>query len=235
MIRTRSNPTFFLLFIFFVIGAFWWQLRYPENKHLGDIWAIGAFLLMASVFVFIVVRRMKHLKQAGLKSGRFQASVLEVMMNSFLSRINESGQIIPMSGLPTGMSGISLPAFSSDMPRYIITWNLPGSIGGFLMLQRYDQKPPWESDRQLESIEFNRNTLVYASSKDLPFKLLAPDFMDWYLHHQTPPVIYLRNHEAKIFFIPPFVPAEAAIPDIVRTVTNAIERSGALEKNIKPE
>lgn len=74
-------------------------------------------------------------------------------------------------------------------PGYYFAIHTPKTVNGWLSLTPTTGREI-EKDISMESVEFNDRVRVWASDKKLPYTLLPPDIMDWYLHLEEMPWIY---------------------------------------------
>lgn len=227
--RKQSSPLSIVLFLIIVAGVFYLRQRSPGTNN--TLWGLATVLLAICGVIVASIRKYRNKRATGTTTVGTFAPSFGSMMSDVMTQFMSAGQPMSIPGLPAGTVAVHLPVLDPEAPQYFIMWKLSGSIGGQLILQRQGQKPLWGHESELESIEFNKETQVYASSRQLAFQLLAPDFMDWYLQSSTPPALVIKDSDAWMYFIPPFIPQEEVIPKIVQTVARAIEKSGALVKN----
>jgi hypothetical protein len=113
-----------------------------------------------------------------------------------------------------------------DMPRAMVTWEINKTIDGYVYLQKLGGKMFLTKDAGLESVEFNKEVLTYASSPKLPFYLLPPNLMSWYLDQEVAPVIYIKDKRGYVVFMTTLSKEEYF--RISSELLKQIKRSGAL-------
>lgn len=82
-----------------------------------------------------------------------------------------------------------------------VTITLPTDISGQVYIhQAMEEKPLWNNNGILESVEFNDRVRVFATTKKLAFEVLSPDVMSWYLDLKELPQILFKDQTAIISF-----------------------------------
>lgn len=225
--RKTSNPLVIAAFLLVVAG-----ILVAKGLHVDvndGSWKVIAYSVAVVGVLIAVIRRIKWKRATGGNDPQNPKTYFNSLLLDAVYGFDRNGQRFIIDGLPAHMTAVRLPVGVPGAPTYAVFWKMTGSINGYLLLQRRTQKPWLGIERELESIEFNKDTTVYASRRDLPFKVLAPNFMDWFLRVPTPPALFLKDSDARMYFMPPFVPDERDLPMIAQAVAQAIEHSGVLE------
>ena len=116
----------------------------------------------------------------------------------------------------------------ASMPTiFQIRLQFPKKFPGKLVVQHV-HGPTLGPDHELESIDFNKQTLVRATSKKVPFSILSPDFMAWYLDAPEKPLLVFDGSHCYCTIIEAStVHVNAAT--LVKNLLHHIRHSGALE------
>lgn len=84
-----------------------------------------------------------------------------------------------------------------------------------------------DNDEELESIDFNKQVTLKASSRKLAFQVFSSDFMDWYISNAIAPSILFQDNMLTCIFVGAQTnPGE--ILSIVEKVIHSVQHSGAL-------
>jgi len=115
-------------------------------------------------------------------------------------------------------------------PWYQVAVKLPASIAGTIVIYRIGQVMRFGgNEAQLESIDFNKQVILRATSRQLAWQVFPPDFMDYFLRMQNAPAIRVDRQSCALILL-----GQGMTHNQVRTITEKvigyIEKSGALEK-----
>lgn len=119
-----------------------------------------------------------------------------------------------------------------NVKEYVSYWKLtlPGHAPGWLRLRSSDSYFKGHiRETDLESIEFNKKIQLHAHPRDLAFKLLHPDFMEWYLKNAVRPWIHIDGDQLLVVYEVAWkeLRMDEQMKDVV-FIVNAITRSGTL-------
>lgn len=133
--------------------------------------------------------------------------------------------------LPAGVSVYCSPPImlqaAPDMPAALAVLQLQKTVEGYVYLQRLNAPALWSNDKSLESIDFNAQTIVYASDSRLPYQLFPPDFMVWYLDLPVPPTIFITGKDLTAFFLRPPLSTKL-YTEIATRLSNYLIKSGGM-------
>lgn len=112
-------------------------------------------------------------------------------------------------------------------PLIEVVFQLPAAIPGTLVLAKIGEAVSFgNGEAELESISFNQQTVVKATSKKLAFQVLAPDVMDWYLRTPQVPPLLLQGDKGMMVFTT--FPTVTACQPIIEHILHMIMASGAV-------
>ncbi|MFH1366635.1 MAG: DUF3137 domain-containing protein [Patescibacteria group bacterium] len=105
--------------------------------------------------------------------------------------------------------------------------NFPKEFPGRLILQRVNG-PTIGRDIDLESVEFNKKTLVHTDQAKIAYQILSPDFMEWYLKLSGQPIIFFDHQQCFYTHIGFDSRSEADMGSIIEELIDRVTHSGAL-------
>jgi len=121
-----------------------------------------------------------------------------------------------------------------DLPAatvFQVVIDLPSGIGGTIQVgPAGDKQPLWDNSASLESIDFNERVEVFASSKALAFRVLAPDFMAWLMDQPQMPSMFIIEKRCFVAFRDNEGGTNDARLRTAEKVLSYVMHSGALEK-----
>jgi hypothetical protein len=148
---------------------------------------------------------------------------VENILNVFI-QISDATSLLDMGDIK---ANLYMPKIiTPDMPKAMVAWEINKTINGYVYLQKPGGKMLLTKDAGLESVEFNKAVLTYASSPKLPFYLLPPNLMSWYLDQETAPIVYIKDKRGYIVFMDALSQDEYI--KISSELLKQIKRSGAL-------
>lgn len=87
---------------------------------------------------------------------------------------------------------------NSGIPTLLqIRLSLPKMFPGRLVVQPV-AGIHYMKDINLESIKFNKKTIVQAETAKVAYQILSPDFMDWYLGLTFNPIFYFKDNVCNV-------------------------------------
>lgn len=171
---------------------------------------VGIALLWVIVTVVRIVRGMAKTAQQGMvfseKAWQWKEGET-ITLNDLWPAQSSFFKLFPSDQLPSIRPATILDGHAEDVSYKVfrIAFSLPGAptvlqarftflaaFTGKLVVMRVDG-PTIGRDAELESIEFNKQTVVQASSTKVAYAILSPDFMDWYLTCPQKPLLIFEG------------------------------------------
>lgn len=177
-----------------------WQWKEGETITLSDLWPA-----QSSFFKLFPLDTLPAIRPAILLEGHTEDAMYKVFRIAF--------SLPSLPGIPTVVQ--ARLTFLAAFPGRLVVMRVDGPTIG--------------RDAELESVEFNKQTVVQASSTEVAYTILSPDFMDWYLTCPQKPLLIFEGSACYCTIVeyagPPF-----DIKEFIDQLVHHIRHSGALSR-----